>query len=354
MKKIQFSIFISVLLICSSSFALADWSEGDGHKMHFPQLPDPNGWDVDWGFVYLADDWECSETGFVKDIHFWISWWNDEEQEIPWIDVSIWSNEPSGPHGWSIPDELLWERTFPEQQFIIAGPWTGDQGWLNPPSQYYPNNHEKYFQINIPNIESPYLQQEDTIYWLVIKMPFEDQYICGWKTSYESFQDYAVFATETIENWWIIDGIDLAFVIDGEPPKPELVCEGNLRWFDVTPGDVVTGEFTVGNVGEPNSLLNWYVDNWPNWGSWEFNPNSGSGLPEGHWINVTVTVETPIETNTNFSGNITVFNSNNPSNSCEIPVFLQTPRTRYSNNQFLLKFLERIFQRFRIFQFLID
>ncbi|KYK22153.1 hypothetical protein AYK21_04110 [Thermoplasmatales archaeon SG8-52-2] len=352
MKKKQFGIFISVLLICSSSFALADWSPGDGHKMHYPQLPDPNGWDVDWGFVYLADDWKCSESGFVKDIHFWISWWNDEDQDIPWIDVSIWSNEPSGPHGWSIPDELLWERTFPQQQFIIAGPWNGDQGWLNPPSQYYPHNHEKYFQINIPDIESPYLQQKDTIYWLVIKMPFEDQYICGWKSSNDSFLDNAVFATEPIETWWIIDGIDLAFVIDGEPPKPELVCEGNLYWFDVIPGDTVTGEFTVGNVGEPSSLLDWYVDNEPNWGSWEFIPNSGTGLPEGNWINVTVTVETPIDTNTNFSGNITVLNADDPTNSCEIPVFLQTPRNKYTFNQFLLKILERIFQRFRILQFL--
>jgi len=24
----------------------ADWDPGDGHKMHFPQLPDPEGWDV--------------------------------------------------------------------------------------------------------------------------------------------------------------------------------------------------------------------------------------------------------------------------------------------------------------------
>lgn len=26
--------------------ALADWQPGDGHKMHFPQLPDEDGWDV--------------------------------------------------------------------------------------------------------------------------------------------------------------------------------------------------------------------------------------------------------------------------------------------------------------------
>ena len=54
---------------------VADWKPEDGHKMHFPQLPDEDGWDVNatWPKV-LADDWTCSETGWVKDIHFWGSW----------------------------------------------------------------------------------------------------------------------------------------------------------------------------------------------------------------------------------------------------------------------------------------
>jgi hypothetical protein len=49
--------------------------EWPNHKMHFPQLPDLEGWDV--YAVYpktLADDWQCSETGEVLDIHFWGSW----------------------------------------------------------------------------------------------------------------------------------------------------------------------------------------------------------------------------------------------------------------------------------------
>ncbi len=47
----------------------------DGHKMHFPQLPDEDGWDVNATQPQvLADDWTCSQTGWVKDIHFWGSW----------------------------------------------------------------------------------------------------------------------------------------------------------------------------------------------------------------------------------------------------------------------------------------
>jgi len=184
-------------------------------------------------------------------------------------------------------------------------------------------------------------------------MPFDEQYICGWKTTNDSFLDNAVFATEPIVNWWLIDGIDLAFIIDGEPPKPELVCEGILRWYDITPGDVVSGEFKVGNVGEPSSQLDWYVDNWPAWGSWEFSPNSGQGLPYGNWINITATVETPIEENMNYSGNITIVNADDSTNYCEITVFLQTPRNRFTINQILFKFLARIFQRFHMLEWLI-
>lgn len=352
MLKKKICVLISILLISTSTIALADWSPGDGHKMHFPQMPDPDGWDVDWGLVYLADDWECNETGFVKDIHFWISWWNDELQTIPWIYVSIWSNNPVGPHGWSIPDQLLWEITLDSGEFIVAGPWNGNQGWLIPPSQYYPDNHQQYYQINIPKIDSPFLQYKDDIYWLVIKMPFDEQYICGWKTTLDAFMDNAVFATEPITNWWLIDGIDLAFVINGEPPKPELVCEGNLRWLEVSPGNTVTGNIQVGNVGEPSSLLNWFVDKWPTWGSWDFSPISGQGLPDGNWVNITVTVEAPTDKEQNFTGNITIVNSENNSNYCEIPVFLQTPRNKISINQIILTFLTRLFQRFKILQWL--
>jgi hypothetical protein len=57
--------------------AQAHWVPADGHKMHFPQLPDSAGWDVNQTpveFMCLADDWMCSETGKVTDIHVWGSW----------------------------------------------------------------------------------------------------------------------------------------------------------------------------------------------------------------------------------------------------------------------------------------
>ncbi len=37
--------FIALVLLIAPA-AIADWDPGDGHKMHYPQMPDPNGWDV--------------------------------------------------------------------------------------------------------------------------------------------------------------------------------------------------------------------------------------------------------------------------------------------------------------------
>ena len=53
--------------------AHADWNPGFKHKMHFPQQPDANGYDVNFTApLIVADDWKCSETGPVTDIHFWV------------------------------------------------------------------------------------------------------------------------------------------------------------------------------------------------------------------------------------------------------------------------------------------
>ena len=43
MKKILLTLAAALLL---SAPVLGDWVEEDGHKMHFPQLPNVVGWDV--------------------------------------------------------------------------------------------------------------------------------------------------------------------------------------------------------------------------------------------------------------------------------------------------------------------
>ena len=56
MKTRIICIFISMLMITSGTLVLADWEPGDGHKMHYPQLPDPNGFDISFSDWWLGDD----------------------------------------------------------------------------------------------------------------------------------------------------------------------------------------------------------------------------------------------------------------------------------------------------------
>ncbi|KKL14622.1 hypothetical protein LCGC14_2513840, partial [marine sediment metagenome] len=67
-----------ITVICALAIpSFADWPDTDDHKMHWPQLPDPFGWDVFAGTTadgtqkVLADDWLCTQSGPVDDIHFW-------------------------------------------------------------------------------------------------------------------------------------------------------------------------------------------------------------------------------------------------------------------------------------------
>lgn len=56
--------WIKVLVVCLCMVgvlafgvpALADWNPGDGHKMHFPQLPDEDGWNVKSSHLVPAPD----------------------------------------------------------------------------------------------------------------------------------------------------------------------------------------------------------------------------------------------------------------------------------------------------------
>jgi len=348
MKRKIVGILICTLVIGTSGIAIADWIPSDGHKMHFPQMPDPVGWDVNFHDYYLADDWQCSETGPVKDIHFWISWRHDIQTQLPFIHLEIYSNG-QGPT-YSYPFEQLWTRTITPDQFIIKGPFNGDQGWLEPYGEYYLHDHLNYYQINIKNITAPFIQQNGTIYWLVIQMPYLYPIEIGWKTSKNLFMDTAVWGNP---GQWapIIDPItqqpiNFAFVITNfipQQPKPDLSCNGALGWDKVKPSATVTGTFQIGNIGENGSLLNWEVDSWPVWGTWTFSPNNGTSLPKGSWVNVTATVVAPPDKKTNFTGNVKIINLDNASDFCEINVYLTTPMNL--NIQFLL-FFGKLFERF--------
>ncbi len=187
--------------------ALADWDITDGHKMHFPQLPDETGWAVNATQpLVLADDWQCSETGWVKDVHFWGAWRSGIPGEIQSFVLSIHADIPAeqSPTGYSMPGATLWEQTVTD--FVIApiDPPTME-GWYDPQSGLVVyEDHQAYFQYNVflPR-EQWFLQTAGTIYWLnisaIVLGPQDVQW--GWKSTQNHFNDDAVWATWGSLNW---------------------------------------------------------------------------------------------------------------------------------------------------------
>jgi hypothetical protein len=225
-KKI---VFVIALILCVSLPVYGDWQPSDGHKMHFPQLPNPMGWDIDLRPYELADDWQCSKTGDVNDIHFWISWKGDANGTIPNIQVKIYSNDPNPP---SKPAAQLWSQTIYDFSIRLIDP-NGHQGyWIptgpNSTPTLYPNDHNSYYQVNIKNIQNAFHQVEGQIYWLSLRVSTTSPpaYRVGWKTSLNHFMDAAVIKYGT--SWQPLYEpnstipIDFAFVITGgQEPNEE-------------------------------------------------------------------------------------------------------------------------------------
>jgi len=231
----------------------ADWNVGDPYKMHYPQLPDPTGWDLEMftSQNQLADDWQCSQTGPVNDIHFWTSWQGDNApstEPIPGridsIKVEIYSDVPAVPGGppFSQPGQLLWERNFLASEFTVRPAGTGEQGFYRPlggPTDFAKPDHFLYQQVNIADILDPFTQQEGTIYWLALYADWFTgiQSPVGWKTSQDHFNDAAVFLNANIPpvpQWEPLfdpitgEVLDLAFVITSDPATLALMTLGGL------------------------------------------------------------------------------------------------------------------------------
>ncbi len=243
----------------------ADWDPGDPYKMHFPQLPDPTGWDICLVDQWVADDFACTESGPINDIHFWTSWYQDQEGIVPdpaW-DISIWSDAGG------IPGVRLWQlmgATFTTRWY-----GTGDQGWACPSTGFIVRpDHQLYYQVNVTNILEPFYQWVDTRYWLVIRANIMQPQVVGWKTSVNDPPGplYGAPALWSIDQmgWQLVNTgtmfselHDMAFVITGgheeewdfgdanDPPYPTLLMNNGARHL------IVPGIYMGGGVdGEPD------------------------------------------------------------------------------------------------------
>ncbi len=185
------------LLLVAEPLFFCEWEEGDPHKMHWAQVGDmrADGMTVDLFEKSLAEDFQCSQTGPITDIHFWGAFL-DDTLPVYGVDslkfkVSIYSNQPADDKAeWNRPGQRLWTKeilpyTYDVHQ--VTGQYR--QGWFDPASKYYePSNHRRSYQYNIclrDDEKELFSQRRGTIYWIEIEeMPEEDApYVFGWKTT---------------------------------------------------------------------------------------------------------------------------------------------------------------------------
>jgi hypothetical protein len=228
-----------------SAFHIGIWTDVPA-GIKWSQLPDPCGLDVAFfseyqGIeMYLADDWLCTQTGPVTDIRLWFSSKNDGTIDINEFRVWIWSDDPCKPGGYSKPKELLWQRTFNAGEFSYHLDGRGDQEWLDPlldPNDGWPNHH-RYYQVDINDINDPFIQQAGTVYWLQV-LPYTGCFCdrLGWKTSRDHWNDDAVYAYSgyhELRDPNTGESLDLAFeIITNGDANAEYSHPGRLMWENI-------------------------------------------------------------------------------------------------------------------------
>jgi len=171
----------------------------------------------------------------------------------------------------------------------------------------------------------------------------------GWITvdnapsvSVEVSYNYSRSLDMVISNWDSDVGNFLYYNQICQVLTPDLECRGSLIWEKVPTGSTVFGNFTVENIGDADSELNWEITEFPDWGIWTLNPENGTGLtPEIGPLTVNVSVIAPPEKNKIHTGHVTVVNKDNPDDFCRINVYLETPRSKSMYRSLYSKIMNR-------------
>jgi hypothetical protein len=155
------------------------------------------GYDVyDRAVIFLADDFPCTNTGPITDIHVWCSFLNDAFTNPP-IWLGIWSDVPAVGTNISHPGLLLWQQTFTPTQYQSYFWSCGNEDFYMPTGAgfIYGPDSQVYYDIFYPT--NAFVQQgsitNPVTYWLSVYC--QDLSWFGWKTSTNSHQDAAVWAT---------------------------------------------------------------------------------------------------------------------------------------------------------------
>jgi hypothetical protein len=265
--------FATICAALAAILAVGGHVRADYDTPKWIQMPDLTPWGMDVKvseFQGLADDYLCTMTGPVTDIHIWGSWRDDVVADHGRITfyLAIFDDIPAGhpdnPYEFSIPnvDEARWGGEFRGAEGAFTARLYHDnalQGWYDPDT-YEPDNHQQVWQYNFfIDPEDAFIQegtpQDPIVYWLgltvVIDPPqgpggdLPEEF--GWKTSVVHWNDDAVVGYfDANGEVWLIEELlfpdeppygpnghpflgpsaDLAFVITPEPATLALVGLG--------------------------------------------------------------------------------------------------------------------------------
>ena len=203
-------------------------------------------------------------------------------------------------------------------------------------TSHHPEGDQKIKWTLVKIDDGGWIETDDTIYWSL-----------EWNTETVEDGPHTISAVCS-------DGIKQSAVVQAtvevkneedvpDPEKiPDLTGEGTIGWTGIKPKLVIQGEFTIENVGDAESELDWEIGGTPDWGDWTFTPNEGYDLtPEEGEITVNVLLVAPDEKNQEFTGEIKVVNSDDGSDYITVPVSLTTSKNKvFELLPLILQFLD--------------
>ena len=271
-NKFNFAFKINTL---SNSLPPVVCVESDYEK--YVQGPNTiNGFDV-WNSPYvLADDFVCTNTGPISDIHLWGSWLSDNYLTNTitfWL--GIYDDVPTSPgNTFSHPGtNLLWQQWFAPGQYAETI-WTANasEQFLDPgQTNILGTDSEVWYYCFYPTnaFQQTGTPQTNKTYWLAAyaQLPAGIPQIYGWKTTTNVLHDTSVHAfwpgtPPTANPGWTptvyqpptggpVNPLDLSF-------KLTMCGPVKIRW--VTPNNVVLTWPGGGYLQSATNVLGPYVD----------------------------------------------------------------------------------------------
>jgi PKD repeat protein len=131
-----------------------------------------------------------------------------------------------------------------------------------------------------------------------------------------------------------------------------LCCSGSIK-LEGNPGETKSDTFTISNsCNYKGSELDWQIDSYDS--GLSISPRHGSGLLKGDSVTVTVTCTLPDVTNNEEQYSIIVENSDNPDDCKEVPVVIETSKSKSQNWLPFEEFINQFIDNFPLIKLILQ